>query len=218
MLNKLELENGESLDCSKIVCIARNYSEHIKELNNAKPKRPIFFIKPNSALLNQGKRILLPEFSSNIHHEIELAVVIGKNGHAIPEEKVEDYILGYAVALDLTARDLQTEMKDGGYSWEMAKAFDHSCPISSIRLKEDVPSIENLNIEFFINNELKQSGNTNQMIYTIPQMISEMSRFFTLTRGDVILTGTPKGVGQIHSGDGLHGKIESVGELFFEVI
>lgn len=218
MFTKLHLENGESLDCSKIICIARNYAEHIEELKNTKPKRAIFFMKPNSALINQGKRVLLPEISNHIHHEIELALVIGKDGHAIPEEKAEDYILGYGVALDLTARDIQNEMKENAYSWEMAKAFDQSCPISTIRLKEKVGAVDNLKIELFVNNELRQSGNSNQMIYKIPQMIAEMSRFFTLKRGDVILTGTPKGVGEIHSGDVLHGTIESIGELFFEFV
>jgi 5-carboxymethyl-2-hydroxymuconate isomerase len=218
MLSKLEFEDGERLECAKIVCMARNYVAHINELNNARPKRPIFFMKPSTAIVNEGKRVLLPSFSQSVHHEVELAVVIGKSGHAIPQEKVNDYILGYGVAIDLTARDLQQELKDGGYPWEIAKAFDQSCPISKIRRKEAVGDILDLSIELSVNGELRQSGRTSQMIYPVAEMIAEMSNYFTLNKGDVILTGTPSGVAELRSGDIMIGEIERVGRLNFEVM
>lgn len=218
MLSKLEFENGDRIECAKVVCMARNYVAHIKELNNARPKRPIFFMKPSTSIVNEGKRVLLPSFSSDVHHEVELAVVIGKSGKSIPKEKVNDFILGYGVAVDLTARDVQQEMKDGGYPWEIAKAFDQSCPVSKFRLRDDVGSVDNIAISLDVNGERRQDGRTEQMIYSVADMISEMSTYFTLNRGDLILTGTPSGVAKLSSGDILKGDIENVGSLNFEVI
>lgn len=216
MQNYLELENGESLYCSKIICIARNYVAHIEELNNLATKKPTFFIKPNSALVNEGKRILLPDYSDSVHHEIELAIVIGKDGKKIPKEKAYDYILGYGVGVDLTARDVQAELKSSGLPWEAAKAFDQSCPISKIKLKDDNFDPQNTGIRCSVNNELRQDGNTNLMIYKIDEIIEAASKMFTLHKGDVIMTGTPEGVGKLESGDILTGEVDNVGKLNFE--
>jgi len=218
MTHYLELENGEELYCSKIICVGRNYNAHIEELNNTKPTEPMYFIKPNSAIVTEGQRIFLPKFSTNIHHEVELAVVIGKSGKHIPKDRVNDYILGYGIGLDLTARDLQTELKEKGYPWEKAKAFDGSCPISKIRLKENVTSHNDLEIELKINNEVRQHSRTSRMIFDVETLISDASNYFTLQKGDIILTGTPEGVGQVKSGDILIGTIENVGQFHFEAV
>lgn len=216
MMNYLELENGESLYSSKIVCIARNYVAHIKELNNVTPSKPTFFIKPNSSLANEGQRVLLPNYSNSVHHEIELAIVIGKSGKKIPKEKAYDYIMGYGVAVDLTARDVQAEMKKNGFPWEAAKAFDQSCPISKIKLKDDTIDPQNLSISCSVNQELRQDGNTNLMIYKIDEIIAAASEMFTLHKGDVIMTGTPEGVGKLESGDILTGEVEGVAKIHIE--
>jgi acylpyruvate hydrolase len=213
----LHLEDGTELYPSKILCIARNYVDHIKELQNSIPDAPFYFSKPNSALLNEGKRIVLPKHSQSIHHEMELAIVIGKEGRFITKDKVNDFILGYACALDLTARDIQTKLKEKGYPWELAKAFDHSCPISTVRFKEHVKNAQDLNFELKVNGQVRQSSNTSLMISSIADIISDLSNYFTLEKGDIILTGTPKGVAGITSGDVLEGKIDSVGTIFFEV-
>ena len=217
MNNYLETENGKELYCSKILCIARNYVEHAKELNNQIPESPVFFIKPNSALVSEGQRVFLPEHSNSVHHELELAVVIGKDCKSITESEVENVILGYAVAIDLTARDIQSQLKEKSLPWELAKAFDHSCPISKVRLKENVVNPQNTNMKLMVNQEIRQDSNTSLMIHPIKKIIATLSEYFTLCEGDVILTGTPKGVGQLKSKDIINAEIDSVGKLFIEI-
>lgn len=218
MMNYLELENGESLYCSKVVCIARNYVAHIQELNNITPKKPTFFIKPNSSLVNEGQRVILPDYSDSVHHEIELAVVIGKSGKKIPKEKAYEYILGYGIGVDLTARDVQAELKSSGFPWEAAKAFDHSCPISKIKLKENTQvDPQHTRITCSVNQEVRQDGNTELMIYKIDEIIAAASQMFTLHKGDVIMTGTPEGVGKLESGDILTGEVEGIASIHIEL-
>ena len=217
MKNYLNISNKSELYCSKIICVARNYAAHAEELNNQLPSEPIFFMKPNTSLSPNGHRIILPDYSDLIHHELELAVIIGKSGKSIPIEKVDEFILGYAVAIDLTARDIQTQMKEKSYPWEKAKAFDQSCPISTVILKEEVDSVDDLKMTLSANHQIKQESSSKLMIHKIPELICAASKISTLCEGDVILTGTPSGVGKVESKDIIVAEIESVGKLNLEI-
>lgn len=190
----------------KIICIGRNYAEHAKELNNAIPEQPVFFIKPDSAILKNNVPFYIPDFSQEIHYEIELAVKIMKPGKSIPVQFAKDYYKEITVGIDFTARDLQQNQKEKGLPWEIAKAFDFSAVIGDFILLEDIT--ENP-IKFHLtkNNEAVQLGSSSEMIYSIDEIISQASQFFTLKIGDVIFTGTPKGVGKIQAGDILEGWI-----------
>ncbi|MCB0279720.1 MAG: fumarylacetoacetate hydrolase family protein [Calditrichaeota bacterium] len=217
MKNFLNIDNQSELYCSKVICVARNYAAHAAELNNEIPAEPVFFIKPNSSLSANGHRIFLPGYSQSIHHEVELAVVIGREGKKISIEKAEDYILGYAVAIDLTARDIQNKLKEKSHPWEKAKAFDQSCPISTVKLKKDIGSVADLPIRLSVNHEMRQNSRTGLMINKIPKLIANASEIFTLCEGDVILTGTPEGVGIVSSKDIIEAEIEGIAKLNLEV-
>ncbi|MDZ4839328.1 MAG: fumarylacetoacetate hydrolase family protein [Bacteroidota bacterium] len=198
----------------KIICIGRNYDAHIKELQNETPEDPIIFLKPDTARLTDNKDFILPPWSDDMHYELELILKIGKNGKFIPEKFAYKYISAYSVGIDFTARDVQSKLKAKGLPWELSKAFDNSAVTGTwieVNDGNDLPD----NIEFClkINNELKQLGKTANMIYSWPKIIEFISQYFTLRQGDIIYTGTPQGVGKIHSGDKLAGYIEEK-ELF----
>lgn len=201
----------------KILCVGRNYAEHIKELGNATPDAPVLFIKPTSAIIGEGELIVIPPYSSDCHHEAELALLIGKGGKDIPVAEAMEHIAGYGAAIDLTLRDLQSELKKKGLPWETAKGFDTSCPLSAFVSREHVSDPQNLQIRLTVNGQLRQNGSTAMMINPIAGLISYMSSRFTLEAGDVILTGTPSGVGQIRSGDSIEVEIEQVGRLHVKV-
>lgn len=188
----------------KIICIGRNYAEHAKELNNPVPGKPVVFMKPPSALLIDNKPFYYPDFTKNLHHELEIVLKIGKNGRHVQAEFAADYFTEIALGIDFTARDLQDELKKKGQPWEIAKAFDHSAVLSSF-----VP-IEKVNrsaIEFELkkNGEVVQHGNTKDLIFTFEDIIVYVSQFFKLQMGDLIYTGTPAGVGPVQIGDKLEG-------------
>lgn len=201
----------------KIVCLGRNYVDHIKELGNEIPSSPVIFIKPASSILADGGQIVIPDYSSDCHYEAELAVLIGKTGKDINEETAFDHIAGYGVAIDLTLRDVQSKQKEKGLPWEIAKGFDTACPLSDFIPADMVPDPGNLSVTLAVNGELRQNGNTGMMMRNIPQIIAEFSAIFTLEEGDIILTGTPAGVGPIVSGDEVVAKIDQVGELTVSV-
>jgi 5-carboxymethyl-2-hydroxymuconate isomerase len=201
------------IQVGKIVCIGRNYAEHIKELGNQVPDKPVIFIKPASAIIPDGGRIVIPPYSKDCHHEVELAVLIGKTAKGVKAEDALDHVAGYGVALDLTLRDVQGVQKEKGLPWEIAKAFDTSCPLSPFVPAEEVTDVQNLNIKLTVNNEVRQDGNTNAMMRSVAELIAAASGYFTLEEGDVLLTGTPAGVGRIESGDSLEALIEQVGTL-----
>jgi 2-keto-4-pentenoate hydratase/2-oxohepta-3-ene-1,7-dioic acid hydratase in catechol pathway len=188
----------------KIICIGRNYLEHAKELNNDVPTSPMLFMKPQTALLQDGKPFFHPDFSTNIHYELEIVLKICKNGKHISPEFAHKYYDQISVGLDFTARDLQDKLKTKGHPWEIAKAFDHSAVIGEWKSFE---AFKNQNIHFQLkkNGELAQDGNTQQMIFNFDTIISYASQFFTLKQGDLIFTGTPAGVGAIKIGDTLEG-------------
>jgi len=207
------LANGRHLPIGKILCIGRNYTEHIKELGNATPDAPVIFIKPASSVIGEGEMIVIPPYSSDCHHEVELALLIGRKGKDIPADQAMGSIAGYGVGIDLTLRDVQSELKKKGLPWEIAKGFDTSCPLSAFVEASGVADPQNLRIRMTVNGEVRQDGNTSMMIHRIPAIVSYMSGRFTLEPGDVILTGTPAGVSRIVSGDHLTAEIPGVATL-----
>ncbi|WP_447872968.1 fumarylacetoacetate hydrolase family protein [Serratia fonticola] len=186
---------------SKVVCVGSNYSDHIKEMGSATPPEPVLFIKPETALCDIRQPVAIPKGLGSIHHEVELAVLIGTPLKQANEDRVARAIAGYGVALDLTLRDLQAGFKKAGQPWEKAKAFDGSCPISGFIPVAEFGDPQNAELSLSINDELRQQGNTRDMLNPILPLIAYMSRFFTLRAGDIILTGTPQGVGPMVSGD-----------------
>jgi 5-carboxymethyl-2-hydroxymuconate isomerase len=207
------LADGRHLPIGKILCIGRNYSEHIKELGNATPEAPVIFIKPASSVVGDGGAIVIPPYSNDCHHEAELALLIGRRGKDIPVDRAMEHIAGYGVGIDLTLRDVQGELKKKGLPWEIAKGFDTSCPLSDFVVASGVADPQNLRIRLTVNGGIRQDGNTSGMIHRIPSIISHMSGIFTLDPGDVILTGTPAGVGRIVPGDHLVAEIPGVATL-----
>ena len=197
----------------KILCIGRNYAEHIRELGNEPPEAPVIFMKPASAVIYDGEEIVIPPYSRDCHHEAELALLIGKKGKNIPQERAREHIAGYGVAIDLTLRDVQAELKKKGLPWEIAKGFDTACPLSDFAPAASIDNPQELRIRLTVNGMLRQDGSTNQMIHSIPSIVSHMSGIFTLEPGDVILTGTPAGVGPLASGDEVLTEIDGVGSL-----
>jgi 2-keto-4-pentenoate hydratase/2-oxohepta-3-ene-1,7-dioic acid hydratase in catechol pathway len=198
----------------KIICIGRNYADHAKEMKSELPTEPIFFMKPDTALVKEGSDIYLPEFSNEIHFECEVVIKINKAGKFIQKEFARNYYTEITLGLDLTARDLQTKCKEKGLPWEIAKAFDNSAPISSKWISISNINLSDINFQFFQNGELKQNGFTKDMIFSVDELISYVSKFITLKTGDLIYTGTPAGVGPIQIGDKLEGNMN--GNKLFE--
>lgn len=197
----------------KIVCIGRNYVEHIKELGNQVPDKPVIFIKPASAIIGEGDKIVIPPHSSDCHHEVELAVLIGRQAKNVDAQTALAHVVGYAVALDLTLRDVQSAQKEKGLPWEIAKAFDTACPLSDFVPVDQVADPQNLSIGLRVNDAVRQDGNTRDMMRSVAELIAAASTYFTLEPGDILLTGTPAGVGRIVSGDRLQAQIDQVGTL-----
>ncbi len=209
--------NGRDIPVGKIVCIGRNYAEHIKELGNTTSEKPVIFIKPANTIVPSGGVIVIPDYSNNCHHEIELAILIGKEAKSDTAEEALDHVTGYAVALDLTLRDVQSAQKEKGLPWEIAKAFDTSCPLSDFVSADQVTDPQQLQLKLTVNGEVRQEGNSSDMMRTTAQLIAVVSTYFTLEEGDVLLTGTPAGVGRICSGDQLEASIEQIGTLSVSV-
>jgi len=198
----------------KIICIGRNYAEHAKELNNAIPTEPVYFMKPDTALLKDGEPFYYPDFTKDLHHEIEIVLKISKVGKHIKEEFAHKYFDEISLGIDFTARDLQTKAKEKGLPWEKAKAFDSSAPIGKFVSKSLFSNLSDIDFQLKINGESKQTGNTKDLLFSFDQIIAYVSQFVTLKVGDLIYTGTPEGVGQVKIGDKLKGYIKD--ELFLE--
>ncbi|GGF12462.1 fumarylacetoacetate hydrolase family protein [Flavobacterium limi] len=192
----------------KIICIGRNYTNHIEELKNERPAEPVVFMKPDSAVLLKQHPFVIPEFSEDVHHEIEIVVKINKVGKYIEPKFAHKYYDDISVGIDFTARDLQAKLKEKGLPWEKAKAFDGSAVIGDFLSKTLFNSVENINFELTNNNETVQKGNTSLMLWKIDELISYVSRYFTLKIGDVIFTGTPAGVAAVKPNDVLEGFLE----------
>ena len=197
----------------KIVCVGRNYLEHIKELNNPVPKAPIIFMKPSTSFVPLSEPISLPTHAKECHHEIEIAVLIGETIYAGETVDIASKIAGYGLALDLTLRDIQQQLKQDGHPWEMAKAFDKSCPISPFIPRDEFSDLEDISFSLTINGKIRQQGNSKMMMYGIVELINYICKYFTLLEGDVVLTGTPSGVAALTSQDKL--QLELNGKYHF---
>lgn len=201
----------------KILAIGRNYADHIAELQNEIPEEPVIFFKPDTAILKNNEPFYYPEYSQDIHHEIELILRISKEGKNISAAFAPKYYDAIGLGIDFTARDLQTKAKNKGLPWTLAKGFNGSAPISEFLPLSDFSDLKNINFSLLVNGEQKQAGNSSLMLNTFDSMIAYMSRFITLKKGDIIFTGTPKGVGPVQIGDRLEGFIEDKKLLDFEI-
>ena len=201
----------------KIICIGRNYIDHAKELNNPIPKQPVFFMKPETSLLLKNNPFFYPDFSKDIQHEVEVVVKINKIGKHILKEFASAYYDEIGLGIDFTARDLQTAAKAKGLPWEMAKAFDHAAPVGKFFKKTHFADVQDFDFSLKINNEIRQVGNTRNMIFTIDEIIEYISQFVSLKMGDLIYTGTPAGVGSVFIGDRLQGFIGDEEMFDFEI-
>jgi 2-keto-4-pentenoate hydratase/2-oxohepta-3-ene-1,7-dioic acid hydratase in catechol pathway len=229
ILNKLKYDTLHSLPplelpirSSKIICLAKNYIAHAKEMG-VKPKNlpsePSLFLKPRTSLIGPSQKIVIPPQTQDVHHEVELAIIIGKKGKNLPKKSCFDHIFGYTILLDITARDIQSVAKQKGRPWFPAKGFDTFAPIGPLIVtKDEITSPHNLDLTLKVNGILKQEGNTRDMIFKIDEIIKYCSTLVTLEPGDIIATGTPEGVGPFKRGDNIEATIESIGTLRVGVI
>ena len=191
------------LPVGKVVCVGRNYAAHAMEMGSAVPEAPMLFIKPATALVDFSQPLMLPGFSQDVHHEVELAVLIGQSLSRVDASAVTTAIAGFAVAVDLTARDIQAGLKKKGHPWEISKGFDGACPLSAFVAADTFSDLQNIDLSISVNGAPRQAGNTRDMVFAVTELVAFMSTYFTLVPGDLILTGTPEGVGPIAPGDRL---------------
>ena len=191
----------------KLVCLARSYRKHAEEMHTTVTENPLLFLKPASSVIFNGDSIKIPKMSKCLHHEVELGIVIGKKCKNVSQKNALDYVLGYLVCLDITARDIQDKAKKNSWPWAIAKGFDTFAPISTVVLKKDVIDPNNLDISLKVNGEVRQNSNTSNMVFSVEQIIEFISSIMTLEPGDLIMTGTPEGVGEIAAGDKLEAKL-----------
>ena len=196
----IQFEDGRELRVGKIVCVGQNYVAHIEELGSVPAGHPLFFTKPASSLVSPPDPIVLPAWSSDVHHEVELALVIGRECKNLRPEECEDAIAGYALALDLTARDVQSVAKSKGHPWAVAKGFDTACPVSAALPNTSIEDLEAVQLRLWVDDELRHDGSTALMIYDIRRLLRDASRLMTLDPGDLLLTGTPEGVARLDAG------------------
>ncbi|HEY3249692.1 MAG TPA: fumarylacetoacetate hydrolase family protein [Ignavibacteria bacterium] len=220
-------DSSDEITVQNIYCVGKNYLEHIKEFDTEEktaeiPKSPAIFLKPNTALISGNSRIKIPVFDSrkisdDLQNEVELVIVIVKDGNNISEDNAMDHVFGYAVGIDFTLRDIQSEMKKKGLPWAISKGFSGSAPVSEIVEKNKISDPQNLNIKLKINGAIKQNANTSQMIFKIPYIIHYISSIFGLRKDDIIFTGTPAGITKLNSGDEIEAELEEVGKLNIKV-
>ncbi|MEJ2883137.1 fumarylacetoacetate hydrolase family protein [Pedobacter sp. GR22-6] len=201
----------------KIIAIGRNYAAHAKELNNPVPGNPVIFLKPDTAVLKDNKPFYIPDFSSDIHYELEVVLKICKEGKHIAEKFAPKYYEEIGLGIDFTARDIQSLHKEKGLPWELAKAFDNSAAISNFIPKSEIADLQDLEFELKINQERRQLGNTSHMLFSFDYIISFVSRYITLKKGDLIFTGTPEGVGKVKQGDKLEAFMQGKPFLNFDI-
>jgi len=200
-MKNLTLPGLPDLHTRNIFCIGRNYVAHARELQNDVPDQPLVFLKPTSSIIYDGDTIQLPPQSQNVHHEIELVAAIREGGKDIPKEQALKHVAGYAVGIDVTARDVQQKAKDNRHPWTVAKGFDTFAPLGTFVTADHITNPQNIDLQITVNGKTRQSDNTSLMIFPVAELISYLSTIFTLQAGDLIFTGTPKGVSPIKSGD-----------------
>jgi acylpyruvate hydrolase len=213
---KLKNSTGE-IPIGKIVCVGRNYAEHVIELGNEIPEKPVVFIKPASAVIYSGDAIEYPPFSDEMHHEVELVLLIGDNVKEASEKEAEKSIIGYGVGLDMTLRDIQSKLKSKGHPWTIAKCFDTSAVLSDFVLKDNFNLSLDEEIYLNVNDDVRQKDKLNKMIFKPAELVQYLSSLMMLEKGDLIFTGTPKGVGKVKKGDVINAGIEGIAELTVNV-
>jgi 5-carboxymethyl-2-hydroxymuconate isomerase len=213
-MKKIKVQNSSrEFIVGKIVCVGRNYAEHAKELTNEVPEKPVIFLKPSSALIFLGDQIVYPSFSNEMHHEVELVLLIGMKTKSANLLEAEEAIIGYGVGLDMTLRDVQNELKKKGHPWTIAKCFDTSAVVSDFILKENYRLTLNEEISLSVNGVVKQKDKLNKMLFNPAQLIEYISSLMTLEEGDLVFTGTPAGVSKVNRGDKLSAEISEVSKL-----
>lgn len=201
------------LKIGKLLCIGRNYARHAAEMGAQTPSEPMVFLKPSTAVIRSGGTVVIPSMSTEVHHEVELVVVIGRAGRHIPIAEALSHVVGYAVGLDMTARDLQAESKRKGAPWSVSKGFDTFAPLGDVRPTSDMADPQDVDVELRINGAVRQRGRTSDMIFSVAELIAWCSRIFTLEPGDLIYTGTPDGVGPVVEGDVLAARVGGLPDL-----
>lgn len=201
----------------KVICVGRNYREHAKELNNPIPSKPLIFFKPDTAVLRSNKDFYYPEFTKDLHFECEMVIRISREGKFIQPKHVASYIDGIGVGIDLTARDIQSEAKQKGWPWTLAKGFNDAAPVSDFLPPERFPNLQDLRFRCHINGEPRQEGYTGDMIFSVETLITYITQFITIKKGDLIFTGTPKGVGPLSVGDHIEAWLEDEKLMDFHV-
>ncbi len=203
----------------RIYCVGKNYADHAREMGGDPAKNPpCFFSKPADAIVHGQDTVPFPGRTDNLHYEVELVLALGKEGSNVNREQAEDLLFGYAVGIDLTRRDLQAEAAAAGRPWDVAKGFDYSAPISAIHPVSRVGILKQAELSLEVNGEQRQRGNIKDMIWSVPEIIAELSTFFVLRPGDLIFTGTPAGVGKVVGGDTLLAKVEGLDELEIQLV
>ena len=192
----------------KLICVGRNYVKHAAEMQSDVPDRPVLFLKPSTALVGQGGKIILPSMSQDVHHELELVVAIGRGGKYISQREALNHVVGYAIGLDMTARDIQAEAKKKGLPWSVAKGFDTFAPLGSLVQAHEIQNPQKLTLELRVNGDVRQTAHTRDMVFPVDELVAYISTIFTLMPGDLIYTGTPEGVGPVADGD----RLEAVGD------
>lgn len=208
---------GDEIAVGTIYCLGRNYREHAREMGAEAPSEPIVFLKPTTALIDVGEPIVLPGFSLDIHHEVEMVVLLGREGRDIATSEAMELVVGYGVGLDLTARDVQAKAKSKGLPWAVAKGFDGSAPVSRFIRAAEVPDPQQLELSLLLNGVVRQSASTSEMIFRVDETIAWLSTIFTLMPGDLIFTGTPEGVGPIAPGDEIEIRLSDLVSAHFRV-
>ena len=217
-MKRVRFDDGESLPVGKILCLGRNYPEHAREMKAEVPSTPVLFLKPSTAIVYDGESVVIPPISSDLHHEIELVVVIGRGGRDITADASMEHVAGYAVGLDMTLRDIQAEAKKKGLPWTAAKGFDTSAPLSAAVRARAVGDPHALDMELRVNGTVRQKANTSAMVLRVPAIIAYCSTLFTLEAGDLIFTGTPEGVARVVHGDRLDAHCARIGSLTVGVV
>lgn len=205
-MDQINLPGLPHLSAKTVYCIGRNYVAHARELDNEVPDKPLIFLKPVSSITFDGP-ILLPHQSKDVHHEVELVVAIGKGGKNIPLDQATDHIAGYAVGIDITARDIQSQAKAKGHPWSVAKGFDTFAPLSSFIPSDEIADPQDIDLSLAVNGEVRQASNTSLMIFSVAELIHYLSGIFSLQPGDLIFTGTPEGVSPLQSGDNVQANL-----------
>ncbi|MXW13512.1 MAG: fumarylacetoacetate hydrolase family protein [Rhodothermaceae bacterium] len=209
---------AEQVRVGKVLCIGRNYAQHAAEMNASVPKQPIIFLKPSTAIIRMPDSIRLPSMTSNVHHEVELVAMIGHSGRDIPLNRSLEYVTAYAIGLDMTARDLQSEAKRKGKPWSVAKGFDTFAPLGELVSAAEIGDPQQLKLTLNVNGVTRQHGDTQDMIFSVAHLISYCSQIFTLEHGDLLYTGTPEGVGPVVKGDQLEAICDPLPPLTVTVV